>query len=514
MNRIFYILVLALVVLSSCSVSVPEEAILLNESAQVLPDNGGATLPPNIAPLNFEVLNPADDYVVTLQAGEESITLQGPTIDIPVADWQHLLQQAKDDTLHTIIYIRKDGRWYQFPTIDNPVAQDEVDPYISYRIIQPGYIEYEDITIRQRDVTNWDEQIIYDNSEFGAANDNQGQCVNCHNYQNYNAQGCMQLHLREHLGGTLITQGNQMTKVNLKTDSTLSAGTYPAWHPTLPLIAYSANSTGQAFHTSDPQKVEVIDYGSDLVLYDIPANKLYSIETPGEAHALTQTGRTPDVYETFPSWSPDGKTLYYCAAQHIQRTDNIDAELHQSYDSLHYDIYCRPFDLQQHTFGPQSPVVQPSLEGRSAALPRISPDGRYLLYSEADYGQFHIWHRSADLVLIDLQTDTRIDLSTLNSEDTESYHSWSSNGRWILFSSRRIDGSYTRLYMAYFDRQGRVHRPLLLPQRDPRYYEQLFRSYNVPEWMTAPAAASHQDLKQAAKGPARQAQYVGNAVIE
>ncbi len=503
-----YLLACLLCLLSaSCSVTVPDDAQPVETHVSILPDNDGATLPPNIAPLNFSILEQGDACVVTLEAGGKTLTAEGPKVDIDTEAWHELLAAGRGDTLRTTIYIKKEGQWFRYPPLLNPIAREEADPYISYRIIHPGYVEYEDITIRQRNITNWDEDIIYDNAEFGRDDATTGQCVNCHNYQNYNAGGRMQMHLREQLGGTLITDGKHVEKVNLKTDSTFTAGAYPAWHPTLPLIAYSTNATGQAFHTCHTQKVEVIDYGSDLILYDIPENKVYSIEDPGTGSAPGKTGRTPDDYESFPAWSPSGDTLYYCIAHHVQQMESIDQDLNLHYDSLRYDIFCRPFDPKSKSFGAQQLVASPSLRGRSASFPRISPDGRYLLYTEGDYGQFHIWHRSADLAILDLQTDSLLDMSPVNSTDADSYHAWSSNGRWIIFSSRRIDGSYTRLYIAYFDPQGHIHKPVLLPQHDPDYYGQLFRSYNVPEWMTAPVAASKESLIEAAKGNAKQAKF-------
>ena len=91
-----------------------------------------------------------------------------------------------------------------------------------------------------------------------------GQCVNCHNYQQYNP-GRMQFHARQHHGGTIIVYDGKMKKVNMKCDSTISAGVYPAWHPWLPLIVYSTNHTSQTFHTRNLNKIEVFDSASDLI---------------------------------------------------------------------------------------------------------------------------------------------------------------------------------------------------------------------------------------------------------
>ena len=68
-----------------------------------------------------------------------------------------------------------------------------------------------------------------------------------------------------------------------------------------------------------------------------------------------------------------------------------------------------------------------------------------------------------------------------NSAEAESFHSWSSNGRWIAFASRRLDAAYSRVFIAYFDRDGRAHKAFLLPQRDPDFNTVLLKSFNVPE---------------------------------
>ena len=72
----------------------------------------------------------------------------------------------------------------------------------------------------------------------------------------------------------------------------------------------------------------------------------------------------------------------------------------------------------------------------------------------------------------------------LNSNDVESYHSWSSNSRWVVFSSRRIDGLYTRPFIAYINSDGNAAKPFLLPQKDVDFYSLSMKSYNIPEFVT------------------------------
>ena len=103
---------------------------------------------------------------------------------------------------------------------------------------------------------------------------------------------------------------------------------------------------------------------------------------------------------------------------------------------------------------------------------------------------------TADIQILDLETgeatlDGRresqlVDSKAMNSPLPESYPSFSSNSRWILFESRRDDGNYTRTYFAYFDRQGKVHKPFEVPAKDPEFFRVFLRSWSRPELMKEP----------------------------
>jgi len=122
-----------------------------------------------------------------------------------------------------------------------------------------------------------------------------------------------------------------------------------------------------------------------------------------------------------------------------------------------------------------------------------------MLFGQGRFGCFHVWHPDADLYITDLQTMQTRKLENVNSDCAESYHSWSSNGRWIIFISRRDDNNYSRLYMAYFDKDGKAHKAFEMPQEDPDFYDFYLRSYNVPEFMKEPVRISGQEFAAAAK---------------
>ena len=105
--------------------------------------------------------------------------------------------------------------------------------------------------------------------------------------------------------------------------------------------------------------------------------------------------------------------------------------------------------------------------------------------------------------MADLQTGKICPMSEANSDDVESYHSWSSNSRWMVFSSRRIDGLYTRPFIAYIDEKGHAHKPFLLPQKNPSaYYMRLMYSYNIPELTSGKVKIDRHKVSNLLRNPA------------
>jgi len=490
-------LIAGLFVFASCSVSVPLDYDTVDSSVTIYPDYQGIVIPVNIAPLNFKIKDEAENYITRIHGvSSEEIIAKGKKVWFDARKWRELLEANQDKKLNIEVFLQKDGKWSKYQPLEMTVSSDMIDEYISYRLIPPSYTTYDELSIRQRNLTNFDERVIYINT---AIKDVQSkQCINCHAYQNYQTDN-MQFHVRHFDGGTLIVSDGIPKKVNIKTDGLISGGVYPAWHPTEKLIAYSVNRTGQYFHSKNLNKIEVLDAESDLVLFDVSKNEVTIIQND------------PNAYETFPAWAPDGKTLYYASAYFETKLDIPKlTEVGLNYKDMKYDIFRVSFDPATKTFGEPEIVFQASALNKSAILPRISPDGNYLLFAMGDYGTFHIWHSSADLVLMDLRTGELDMMQNVNSDNVESYHTWSSNGRWIIFSSRRDDGSYTRPYIAHFDREGNWSKPFILPQKNPDFYQAFFKSFNIPEFMIEPVKLSVKDFGKTLQGEAIQATMSGN----
>lgn len=493
MKKLFAIIIVALA-LTACGNQIPTTYAESEESPAIYPDYTGVTVPINIAPLTFEPDGKSDGIVARLTAGDEEIICGGTKVQPDFDDWRRLTECAKGQVIKVEVYIQKDGQWTKFKPFDIYVSPDSIDPYISYRLIAPSYITYEELTINQRCLENYDEEVIYDN--MLCQNPVDGQCVNCHNYQQYNPER-MQFHARQYQGGTIIAYDGKIRKINMMSDSILSAGVYPAWHPWLPLIVYSTNKTMQTFHITNPDKIEVFDTESDLIAYDVERNEVTNIE------------KETTEFEVFPTWAPDGKALYYCSA-HFEFKDTVSpgVELIQRFKEVKYNIYRKRFDLETKTFGPRELVFRADTLDMSTTLPRVSPDGRYLMFTMGKYGVFHIWHKDADLYMLDLTNGKVRCMDEINSPDVESYHSWSSNGRWVVFSSRRDDGNFTRPFIAHIDKNGHGGKPFELPCADPDYHRQFMKSYNIPELMKGAVKITPQSFADALKKDGEQVKYV------
>ena len=480
--------------LTACNSGIPANYRESASLPDIYPDYAGVTIPVNIAPLTFETDRPCEEMAARFTAGDQEMVCRGEKIQPDADDWQTLVSGAAGSSIQVEVFIQNDGQWTRYKPFNIDVSKDSIDPYISYRLISPSYVAYEELTISQRCLENYDESVVYDN--MLCSKEQTGQCINCHNYQQYNPER-MQFHARENLGGTVIAYDGQVRMVNMKNDSILSAGVYPSWHPWLKLIVYSTNKTHQAFHSVHPNKVEVFDTESDLIAYDVEKNEVWNIENAA------------DEMEVFPFWAPDGKTLYYCSA-HFEYNDSIDdkgIDILSRSAEIKYNLYKKSFEPETMTFGPRELVFDAAAMGKSATLPRVSPDGRFLMFTLAEFGVFHIWHRDADLWLIDLKTGEARLMSELNSPDTESYHSWSSNGKWVVFSSRRYDGQYTRPFIAHIDQNGKGTRPFELPCANPDYHRQSMKCYNIPEFMRGPVTISPQAFADVLRGEGEPVKY-------
>ena len=473
--------------MTACTETV-SDATQENILPQIYPDYTGVTIPVNIAPLCFNMADETAlriDAVVTDSHGG-SLHAQGEeSVDFDLDEWHGLLAQNRGDSLSVVVSAKYEDGWHTYKPFSIYVSPDSIDYGLCYRLIEPGYEVWSKMGIYERDLSSFEERPLIENTQFEG-------CVNCHSFNRADPKD-MSLHIRGPHGATLLRKDyGPVTAYNTRTDHTLGLCVYPYWHPSGRYIAYSTNTTNQLFHSAGKNRVEVFDTASDLQVYDVEKNELL----------LSPLLKQDSVYETYPVFSADGRSLYFCAARALPEGS------HQL-DSIRYSLCRIDFDPATGTFGDQiETVVDAASQQKSVSFPRPSYDGRFLCYTLSDYGQFSIWHHEADLWLLDLRSEkgevkseklaAARPMDGANSKDTESFHNWSTNSRWLVVSSRRDDGLFTRPYFCHVDKDGNVTKAFMLPQRNPRrFYRGRFMSFNVPDFITAPTRFDSRQATQA-----------------
>jgi hypothetical protein len=514
-KRIILFVALAGVILPAAFLGLRSDAESLLPSAEAhrhaatYPDYSGAVLPPNIAPLNLRILEPGRKFCLRLSAragAQIEVFSSDGKMRIGAAAWRSLLEANAGGEFSMDIYVKSEAGWMHFDKVLNRIAKEAIDPYVAYRYIPPIFNKWDQISLRQRDLRGFDERVIVDNQQSLAPDGKTAgsMCVHCHTFLNHRTDQ-MLVHTRPARKGVqipamVLVRDGRAEKVDTR-DGPNTAAAYTTWHPGGKLLAFSRNSFTQIFHSAGVETREVVDKNSDLGLYRTDTNEVFTVP---------QISR-PDRLETWPSWSPDGRYLYFCSAP--LWTDQKNAPL--LHDKVRYDLERIAYDPASGRWGQVETVVAAAQLGRSISLPQISPDGRFLMFTGHDYGSFPIFQPSSDLYLLELSGGVPRRLDEINSDRSDSYHSWSSNSRWVIFASKREDGLFARLYIAYMEAGGRFGKPFVMPQEDPDFYGRCLMTYNRPELLseavTVPASELVRAMNSTALRPIGAAPPAGGA---
>ena len=457
-HNYLYLLIIALLALSGCARGDFATAVDGSEGPLVIyPDYKEVTIPANIAPLNFRyAMKDVRKAKTTFTLGDKSVTVKGTEVEWRLDAWKDFLSGAEGQTISVTAEAVVEGK----PVTDSwsvYVSPDAIDGWLTYRLIEPSYQMYHEISIMERCIENFEETTICDWKHTDNA------CMNCHVHGQ--SRGDYSLYyIRGPKGGSILNQNGKLRKLTLKADGMISATVYGELHPEGRFGVFSTNIIWPSFHTLSTYRMEVYDTESDLTVADFVNNRM--INVPHVARA--------DKFETFPCFSADGRSIFYCVADTVTLPKQVDKCL--------YDLVRADFDPETGLIGEQVDTLWHGKDGKgSVCHPKASPDGRWLMFTVADYGTFPLFHPECTLYLADLQSGEIRPMDEIKGNKSDSYHSWSSNGRWFVFASKRGDGQYGKPYFCHLDADGRTTKPFVLPQKSARFYLYNLKSFNVPD---------------------------------
>lgn len=447
---------------SACGGATVEVAT--NSDTFIYPDYAGVTVPVNIAPLNFHYTAAGiKKAATTVRFNDTVVEFSGKDVVWDMQQWKSLLVSAVSDTISFTSELTMKGSGKQTYEWEVHVSPDKIDPYVSYRLIEPAYEVWHEVEIRERCIENFEEKALSD------WKNTDNSCMNCHIHSQARSDLSM-FYVRGKKGGAFLNRNGEVRKLALNAEGMVSGTVYGEIHPSGRYGVFSSNVVLPGFHALGSQRMEVYDTASDLVITDFDKNEL--IIPP---HLSRK-----DVFETFPVFSADGKSIYYCAADTLPVPREV--------DKLRYSLMKVSFDPKTGKTGSRPEVVWDAQQHQASIChPKCSPDGKWIMYTVADYGTFPIWHTECDLEMMNLQTGEIVKMTAANSDRSDTYHSWSSDSRWFVFASKRGDGKYGRAYFCHVDEHGNVTKPFVLPQEDPWLYEDSLRSYNIPDLSDGPA---------------------------
>ncbi|MGD0786538.1 MAG: tetratricopeptide repeat protein [Terracidiphilus sp.] len=186
-------------------------------------------------------------------------------------------------------------------------------------------------------------------------------------------------------------------------------------------------------------------------------------------------------------WSPDGKYLVfvragakdpYPADGKMAAYANDPAEI-----PMQYDLYRIPFNGGKG--GKAEPIAGASQNGMSNSFPKISPDGKWIVFVQAQNGQ--LMRPDSQLYIVPAAGGAARRMNC-NTPLMNSWHSFSPNGRWLVFSSKSRS-PYTQMFLTHIDARGNDTPAILIENSTAAN-----RAVNIPEFVNmAPSGIEHID---------------------
>jgi tetratricopeptide (TPR) repeat protein len=197
----------------------------------------------------------------------------------------------------------------------------------------------------------------------------------------------------------------------------------------------------------------------------------------------------PAFVQSNPTWSPDGQYVVFARSKAYHKASAADPrgvllnekdvpEFVERREPFKFDLYRVPFNDGKG--GKAEPIEGASHNGMSNYFAKFSPDGQWIVFCKAK--DFMLLMPDSELFIIPAAGGEARRLRA-NTPLMNSWHSFSSNGRWLVFSSKAYT-PYTQLFLTHIDEEGNSTPPVVLER-----FTAKDRAANIPEFVPIAADA-------------------------
>ncbi len=443
--------------------------------------------PPDIAMPTFtwESENQGQDWVGRIASNHQTLAKFTTSLNHwapSAADWERIKTAHGGKAPLTFSVCPKNGS-FNGDSILFYISADSVAAQIFYRLVPlPFKFARENL-----EKVSWHLGSISSTETTQPALENLPVCGNCHSFTPDGKQLAMDIDARDEKGAYTITPFKARTAITEKniinwSDFQQGKFTYGLLSQISPDGRYVVSTLKDCEIFVDRHDLEYsqlfFPFKGILVCYDIQTRKYAELAGANDTNYV----------QSNPAWSPDGKYLYFARskAAHFEESGIMHGSMatnHEVYNRFvqrfldretlfRFDIYRIPFNQGQG--GAAEPLKGASGNGRSNYFPKISPDGKWVVFCQAE--SFMLLQKDSKLMIMPAEGGEPRALQC-NSPNMNSWHSWSPNGKWLVYASKQ-NGPYTQLYLTHIDENGADSPPVRL-----EYLNLPERAANIPEFV-------------------------------